>query len=106
MYVCMPADHESIRHTQRVVAAELRLRQCPPEQIADTQRVVADLLGPLCQAAGVRQYGLTIQQSPTAPGTVRVSVNTDGTNVQREIRIPIPRPRPPTDDSSAGLNVT
>ncbi|MCX4869896.1 hypothetical protein OHU11_00765 [Streptomyces sp. NBC_00257] len=96
MYVCMPADHDSIRHTQRVVAAELRLQHCPPEQIADTQRVVADLLGPLCQAEDVRQYGLTIQQSPTTPGAVRVSVNTGDTNLQREI--PIPRPRPPTDD--------
>ncbi|GGV87782.1 hypothetical protein GCM10015535_37710 [Streptomyces gelaticus] len=96
MYVCMPADHDSMRHTRRVVAAELRLRHCPPDQIADTQRVVADLLGLLCQAADVRQYGLTIQQSPTIPGAVRVSVNTGDTNVQREI--PIPRPRPPLDD--------
>lgn len=57
---------------------------------------MADLLGPLCQAEDVRQYGLTIQQSPTTPGAVRVSVNTGDTNLQREI--PIPRPRPPTDD--------
>ncbi|MGW2181844.1 hypothetical protein ACWCXX_27865 [Streptomyces sp. NPDC001732] len=96
MYVCMPAALGSIPHAQRVVAAELRLRHCPPEQIADTQQVVTDLLNPLCRAAEVRQYGLTIQQSPTTPGAVRVSVNTGGTNVQREI--PIPRPRPPVDD--------
>ncbi|MFE7619835.1 hypothetical protein [Streptomyces sp. NPDC057496] len=95
MYVCMPAGLGSIRHTQRVVAAELRLRHCPPEQIADAQRVVAGLLDPLCRAADVRQYGLTLQQSTTL-GTVFVSVDADGTNMRREI--PIPRPRPPVDD--------
>ncbi|MET9663322.1 hypothetical protein [Streptomyces sp. NPDC006510] len=100
MYVCMPADLDSIRHTQRVVAAELRLRRCPPEQITDIQRVVADLLDPLCRTADISQYGLTIQQSPTAPAAIRVSVNSGGTNMQREIPVPrIPHPRPPADDS-------
>ncbi|MFD7495910.1 hypothetical protein ACFV8T_26500 [Streptomyces sp. NPDC059832] len=97
MYICMPADLDSIRHTQRVVAAELRLRHCPPEQIAEAQRVVADLLDPLCRTAGVSRYGLTIQQSLTVPGTIRVSVTTEGTNTRREI--PVPHPRPPADDS-------
>ncbi|MFF8913318.1 hypothetical protein ACF08M_08330 [Streptomyces sp. NPDC015032] len=97
MYVCIPADRDSIRHTQRVVAAELQLRHCPAEQIADTQRVVAGLLDTLCRTAGVSQYGLTIQQSPAAPGAIRVSVNTDGMSTQREV--PIPRPRTPADDS-------
>ncbi|MFF8915599.1 hypothetical protein ACF08M_20310 [Streptomyces sp. NPDC015032] len=97
MYVCMPAGLDTVRCTQRVVAAELRLRHCPAEQIADTQRVVADLLDTPCRTAGVSQYGLTIQQSPTAPGAIRVSVNTDGMSTQREV--PTPRPRTPADDS-------
>lgn len=43
MYVCMPADPDSIRHSQRIVTAELFLRHCSPEQIVHARQTVADL---------------------------------------------------------------
>ncbi|MCD9904737.1 hypothetical protein LUR56_40750 [Streptomyces sp. MT29] len=92
----MPATPGSIRHIRRIVDAELRLRDCPPDQISQAQQIVAELVAPFCLDADVLHYGLTIQASPDTPGGHTVSVGAQGTHVRRDL--PIPKPRPPLDD--------
>lgn len=90
MYVCMPADPDSIRHSQRIVTAELFLRHCSPEQIVHARQTVADLAGPFCRDAEVVHYHLTVQRHHSTPGHFSVAIGANGRFVRGEI--PLPRP--------------
>ncbi|MEU7322622.1 ATP-binding protein [Streptomyces griseoviridis] len=90
MYICMPAEPVHLAATRRIVARELRLRHCPPDQITDAQLVVTELATPLCRAAAVREYGLTIQRSLHQPGAITLRVSARGHGDRRNI--PLPRP--------------
>ncbi|MFF4945536.1 hypothetical protein [Streptomyces rubiginosohelvolus] len=85
MYVCMPADRDSVGHSQRIVTAELFLRRCPPEQISHATEAVAGLVTPLCQDDQVDWYHLSIQRHHSTQGHFVLSIGTRGRFVQHEI---------------------
>ncbi|MFJ5864217.1 hypothetical protein ACIQEY_07345 [Streptomyces parvus] len=81
----MPADRDSVGHSQRIVTVELSLRCCSEEQIAHAVEVVGGLVTPLCQDDQVDWYHLSIQRHHSTQGHFVLCIGTKGRLVQREI---------------------